>query len=278
MTTVAVLADPPREGLVLPALVDSTPLSATDAARLYTAALSDVLRAVEASGGELLVNYRPERSLPEEHHADGNSDRDVDGSGDDDRNAESEVRAVARAALSAPDEARYEVQVGETFAGRAGNTATHLLTREDVGSVAIVTGSAAFLGRTEIDSAAMKLRGSEVVLGPDVGGNVYYAGFTDPIDFEGAYSPPAIETLTDRALAADSKVDFLPMLPTLDTPAGLLDTVTLCRARERTGRIVPAHTAACIADLGLTVRERNGDRELVREHEDGSNESVSDRS
>jgi len=257
MTTVAVLANPPREGLVLPALVGSTPLSAADAAQLYTAALSDVLRAVEASGGELLVNYRPEESLPEEHRA--------DGSGDDDRNAESEVREVARAALSAPDEARYEVQVGETFAGRAGNTATHLLTHEEVESVAIITGAAAFLGRTEIDSAAMKLRGSEVVLGPGVGGTVYYAGFTDPIDFEDAYAPPGIETITDRALAADGKVDFLPMLPTLDTPAGLLNTVTLCRARERAGRIVPAHTAACIADLGLVVRERDGGHELVRE-------------
>jgi len=255
MTTVAVLADPPREGLVLPTLVDSTPLSATDAARLYAAALSDVLRAVEASGGELLVNYRPEKSLPEEHRADGSGDAD----------AESEVREVANAALSEPDEARYEVQVGETFAGRAGNTATHLLTREDVESAAIVTPSSAFLGRTEIDSAAMKLRGSEVVLGPGVGGTVYYAGFTDPIDFEGAYAPPAIETLTDRALAADHGVDFLPMLPTLDTPAGLLDTITLCRARERAGRIAPAHTAACLSDLGLVVRERDGDRELVRE-------------
>ena len=257
MTTVAVLADPPREGLVLPALVGSTPLSTADAARLYTAALSDVLGAIEASGGNLLVNYRAEDALPEDHR--------TGETGDEEPDAESEVRAVARAALSDPDEARYEVQVGETFAGRAGNTATHLLTREGVESVAIVTGAAAFLGRTEIDSAAMKLRGSEVVLGPAVGGDVYYAGFTDPIDFAAAYRPPALETLTDRALAADLGVDFLPTFPTLDTPVGLRDAVTLCRARERAGRIVPAHTAACIEDLGLLVRDRDGSRELVRE-------------
>lgn len=255
MTTIAVLADPPREGLVLSALVGPTPLSAAEATRLYTAALSDVLRAVEASGGDLLINYRPEPSIPEEYRTNGSDGGD----------AEDEIRDLARAALAEPDEARYEVQVGETFAGRAGNTATHLLANEDVESVAIVTGSAAFLGRTEIDSAAMKLRGSEAVLGPGVDGDVYYAGFTAPIDFAEAYRPPAIETLVDRALSADHAVDFLPMLPTLDTPAGLRNAVTLCRARERADRIIPAHTAACIKDLGLAVRERDGDRELIRE-------------
>ena len=278
MTTVAVLADPPREGLVFPALVEATPLSTADAARLYTAALSDVLRAAEASGGELLVNYHPEESLPEPHRRSGDTDADDsgrDGGGSTDENmsegengdltAEAEVRTVAHAALSTPEEARYEVQVGETFAGRAGNTATHLLAQEGVESVAIVPGSAAFLDRTGIDSAAMKLRGSEVVLGPGLGGAVYYAGFTEPIDLADAYAPPEVETLTDRALAADLEIDFLPMSPTLDTPAGLLNAVTLCRARERAGRIVPAHTAACIADLGLAVEEHDGDRRLVRE-------------
>lgn len=251
MTTVAVLADPPREGLVLPALVEATPLSAAEATELYAASLSDVLRAVEASGGELLVNYRPEESIPEAYRT-----------GED---AKAEVQAVARAALSAPEEARFEVQVGETFAGRAGNTATHLLEREGVPSVAIVPGTAAFASRTGIDGAAMKLRGSEVVLGPDVGGEVYYAGFTEPIDFAEAYRPPAVGTLTDRALAADLDVDFLPMLPTLDTPDGLASAVALGRARSRAGRIVPERTAACIDELELAVVERDGKRELARE-------------
>jgi hypothetical protein len=251
MTTVAVLADPPREGLVLPGIVETTPLSAADATELYAAALADVLGAVEASGGELLVNYRPEKSIPNEHTG-GES-------------AESQVREVASAALAEPAEARYEVQVGETFAGRAGNTATHLLDQEDVESVAIVPGSAAFLDRTAVDGAAMKLRGSEVVLGPGIDGDLYYAGFKQPIDFAEAYRPPAIETITERARAVDCEVDFLSTEPTLETPSGLANAVTLYRARSRADRIVPAHTAACIEELGLAFEEHDGRRELIRE-------------
>ena len=254
MTTVAVLADPPREGLVLPMIAERTPLSAADAADLYAAALADVLGAIEASGGDLLVNYRPEESIPDEH-----------ATGENTEDAEAEIRAVAEGGLEAPDEARYEVQVGETFAGRAGNTATHLFEEEEVASVAIVPGSAAFLTRTAVDSAAMKLRGSEVVLGPGDGGDLYYAGFKREIDFADAYRPPAVETITGRALVADSEVDFLPMAPTIETPSGLASAVALCRARSRAGRIVPARTAARIEEFGLALEAREGRRELVRE-------------
>ena len=58
MTTHAVLLDPPRPGFVLPDLVAESPLSASEAADLYAAMASDVLRTVERSGGGLLVNYR----------------------------------------------------------------------------------------------------------------------------------------------------------------------------------------------------------------------------
>ncbi len=89
-----------------------------------------------------------------------------------------------------PGNARFEVQVGSTFAGRVGNTVTHLLDREDVATVAAVEPTAALLNRQLIDSAAMKLRSSGVVLGPAAGGRVYYAGFGEPIDFEDSYATP----------------------------------------------------------------------------------------
>lgn len=251
MTTVAVLADPPREGFVLTTLVETTPLSPAEAADLYAASLADVLRAGEASGGDLLVNYRSADTIPDEF--------------DEGKSAEEEIKAVARAALREPQAARYERQVGETVAGRAGNTATHLLEQERVDSVALIAGSATCLTRTEIDGAAMKLRRSEVVLGPSGLGGVYYAGFTEPIDFQGAYATPGVETLTERALDADLGVDFLSVLPTFETPTGLASAVSLLRARGRAGRIVPEHTTACIDDLGLAVAERDGRPELVRE-------------
>lgn len=249
MTTIAVLVDPPREGVVLTRLAAATPISTAEAADLYAAMARDVLRAVAESGGDLLVNYRPDDSL------------DVSG----DRSAEAAVRALAAGALEDPDEARFEVQVGTTFAARAGNTVAHLLEEEDADSVAIVEPTAAFLTRATIDSAAMKLRRDEAVLGPASRGRVYYAGFTDPVDFRDAYAAPAVGTLTDRAREAGHGVSYLPMLPTVETRADLLTAIPLIEARRRAGRSVPGSTAEYIDDLGLAVVAEDGEPTLVRE-------------
>jgi hypothetical protein len=236
MATVAVLADPPVEGLVLPELAAGAPLSETEAVRLYSAMLVDVCRAIQHGGGDLLVNYRDPEQVP----------GDVD--------SERRLREVVADSLDKPEEARYEVQVGETFAGRAGNTVTHLLDRESEDTVAVVEPTAAFLGREEIGTAAMKLRSSEVVLGPTTAGGVYYAGFAAPIDFGDAYAPPAIETLTTRARGADLGVDFLPMLPVVGPGADFGTALAQLRARDRAGHIVPERTASVVDDLGLATR------------------------
>lgn len=250
MTTVAVLADPPRPGLVLSQLVETSPLATEEAADLYAAMLRDVCRAVEGSGGELLVNYRPDSAF-----------EDAEDSGE----AELDSEALLREAVApVTEEARFEVQVGETFAGRAGNTATHLLAEEGVTSVAVVEPTAGFLTRQVVDEAAMKLRRREVVLGPASGGRVYYAGFTDTVDFEGAYAAPALSTLTDRALDAGHDVDFLRTLPVVETGADLADAMVLLRARERAGRPVPPHTADCLSDIDLAVTTEDGTPTLTR--------------
>jgi 2-phospho-L-lactate guanylyltransferase (CobY/MobA/RfbA family) len=249
MTTLAVLCDPPRDGLVLPDLPETSPLSISEATDLYTAMLKDVCSAVEASGGDLLVNYRPDDSLP---------------ATETEETAQAEVRAIVREALSDPDAARFERQVGETFAGRAGNTATHLLEEEGVGSVAIVPPTAPLLSRQHIDTAAMKLRRYSVVLGPSTEGRVYYAGFKATIDYADAYTSPAVETLTDRALDAGHEVDFLAMQPVVETGDDLDDVLSLIRARQRAGRNVPEHTTAFLDESGLMVIEEEGELTLTR--------------
>lgn len=256
MTTVAVLCDPPRDGLVLPDLPETSPLSSAESTDLYAAMLKDVCLAIEASGGELLVNYRPEDALPEHEHDSQTDEADAD--------VEAEIRAIVRGTLDDPDAARFERQVGETFAGRAGNTASHLLEREDVGSVAIVTPSAPFLSRQRIDTAAMKLRRSSVVLGPSTDGRVYYAGFTEPIDYADAYTTPAVETLTNRATDAGHEVDFLPMDPLIESGSDLADALSLLRARQRAGRIVPEHTSAFLDEHGISVVENEHGLKLSR--------------
>lgn len=260
MTVVAVLADPPREG-VLPRVVGGTPLSAADAAALYEATLSDALRAVATSGGDLLVCYRPADLLPD------------GGTGD----PEARVRAVAEEALSDLgtdphfEAARFERQVGSSQAARVGNVVTHLLREEDAESAAVVWPTAPLAGRTEVDGAAMKLRTAETVLGPTTDGGLYYAGFTEPVDFADALVPPAVETLTERAAAAELGTNLLEITPSVATPAGLALTVSLLRARSRGGLAVPSFTAAAVEALGLrTVTGEDG--LAVTTDEDGDGE------
>ncbi|MEF8829358.1 MAG: hypothetical protein V5A49_09995 [Haloarcula sp.] len=246
MTTVTVLADPPVEGFVLQDLAGDF-LDDAEAAGLYEAMLLDVCRAVEVSGAELLVNYRPADQVP------------------DGVEPETAVREPVTEALDSPGNTRFEVQVGTTFAGRVGNTVTHLLDREDVATVAAVEPTAALLSRQLIDSAAMKLRSSDVVLGPAGGGRVYYAGFGEPIDFADSYATPTVETIGERAADAGLDVDFLPSAPVLETRADLKTTVPLLRARNRAGRAVPPRTTALLEELGIRVIDDDGEPTVIRE-------------
>ena len=246
MTTIAVMAAPPQSGAVLPELVDDGTLTESAATELYTAMLADVCEAVDGSGAELLVNYRANEQVP-----------------GDDVDAEAEVRSALDGVVDT-DAVRFERQVGSTHSARVGNTITHLLEREAVKTAAVVQPTAALLGRQHIDSAAMKLRTSEVVLGPSTAGRVSYAGFAEPVDFEDAFSAPAIETLVQRATDAGLSVDFLPTIPVLEDETDLLTVVPQVRAREAAGRIVPSRTAGTLAELGFEVTETDGTTTVSR--------------
>jgi len=252
MTVLAVLASPPREGLVLPRLAETSPLSAAEAAELHEAMLRDTFRAIDASGGTLLVNHPTDEQLPAAHRTD--------------TAPAAELRAVAADTLESLNGVRFEPQVGSTFDARAGNTVTHLLREEGARSVAVLRPNTPLLTRSVVDSAAMKLRTNEAVLGPATRGRCYYAGFREPIDFEGAFAPPEVQTLTDRGRDADGEVAFLKPLPALETGDDLLDVVPYVRARVAAGRLVPTETAELIHDLGLqVVTDDDGDERLVRE-------------
>ncbi|MFB6256574.1 MAG: hypothetical protein ABEH58_07615 [Haloplanus sp.] len=251
MTTIAVLAAPPREGLVATDLAATSPLTEAEAAEWYAAVLKDVLVAVDRSGGDLLVNYRPDGLLPDDH---------VTGTA-----SEAAVRTMAASALDDLNDVRFEPQVGSSLAARAGNTVTHLLREEDVVSAAVVEPTIPFLTRPLVDNAAMKLRRSEVVLGASTRGRVYYAGFTTPIDFTDAFVDPALETLTARGRAADCEVDFLPVQPVIEAGDDLLDTLPLLNARVDAERIVPVHTATVVDELGLRVAYDGAEPRVVRD-------------
>ncbi|WP_049923446.1 hypothetical protein [Halopiger djelfimassiliensis] len=235
--------DPPREGLVLPSLVETTSLSEFEAVTVYEAAVADVLRAVDESGADLLVNYRDDGTLPEPF-ADGEP--------------EAEVRALAAEALGddaehEDDSVRFERQVGSTRSARIGNTVTHLLEREDAGNVGVVEPTVPLVGRSEIDGVAMALRRHDVVLGPSSAGRAYVAGFTDTIDFTDAYATPALSTLADRAAEAGLDIGFAPSMPSVATADGLCSTIAALEAHRHAGRPIAAATAAAVDEVGLAV-------------------------
>ena len=254
MTTVAVTIDPPRDGLVLPALPETSPLTEAEAASLYEAMAADAFHTVAESGGELLVNYRPDDDLPDEYVS-------------ADADAEREVRDLVEAVLDDDllEDVRVEVQVGSSKAARVGNTISHLLGREGVASAAVLEPDAPLVLRKDVDSAAMKLRRSPVVLGPTADGDVYFAGFSAPVDFTGAYDVPAVENLTARALGAGHDVDFMPQKTRVRTGDDLRSLVAELRARRAAGRLVPVHTTAYVEELGLRVEPDDGQPALVRE-------------
>ena len=241
MTVVVLLADPPRPGLRFPELAATSPLTEAEAAELAAAMDRDVMRAVERSGADLLVNYLPEDLLPEAHRTDAAP--------------EAELRALAADALEDVSDVRFEPQVGSTTSARVGNTVTHLLEEEEARSVAVLPGTTPFVTRTGIDSAAMKLRSNEVVLGPGARGSVYYAGFTDTLDFTDAMAPPALNTLAELARGAGHETEFVPTQPTVETGDDLASVVAEIRARVAAGRAVPEFTAALIEEYGLVVDE-----------------------
>lgn len=231
MTTVVVLADPP-------AVDPLSRLQGTLGPRtqsLYEAMLTDVCVAVQEGDGDLLVNHPPAERVP------------------DGIDPEAAISGLLEPELPRPDDARFEVQVGETYAGRVGNAVTHLFDAEGEQSVAVLEPTAPLFRRDHLGSAAMKLRTSEVVLGPSPGGSLTFAGFSEPLDFQDVCDPPALESLTGRARETGLGVDFLPMLPLVEDDRGLGTLVSLVRARQQAGRIIPERTASCIEEWELSV-------------------------
>jgi glycosyltransferase A (GT-A) superfamily protein (DUF2064 family) len=231
MTTMVVLAERPAET----ALAAFPGLSDEEARRLYCASLADVCETILHGKADLLVNY------PDPEWFDGGVD------------PEAELQAVLDAELDEPDAVRYEVQVGETKAARVGNALTHLLDAEDETTAAVVDPYTPLLAREHIGTLAMKLRTSDVVVGPAQAGRLSVAGFTTPIDFDDIYATPAVETVTNRAREQGLAVEFLPVLPRLDTSEGLATTLSLVRARLAAERLVPPRTAAFIENMDQTV-------------------------
>lgn len=215
-------------------------LADADVTALYEAAVTDVVRTVEHSGGKLLVNYRDGASLPAVDRTD---------------EPAAACRELVADAVADIDAVRFERQVGSTVSARIGNTVTHLLEEEEAGTVGILDPLAPLVRRSDVDGAAMTARRREVVLGSDGGGGVYLSVFADTIDFENAYEPPALSTLAERARAADNSIGFSQIVPRIATTAGLAATVATIDARRVAETPVPEATATVIEELDIETAD-----------------------
>lgn len=246
MTTASVLVSPTAESDVVDRLA-AGPLDRDGAERLYEAMIADVCLAIEGSGADLVVAV----------------EADADEEADE---ATASVRSRLDGVLADPDavdvESRELRSAPEQFASEV------LRLHEDgVTTAAVVEPTAPFLARRNVDSAAMKLRSSEVVLGPAPDGRVYFAAFSEPMDLRDALDPTPLEGLAHLA-SDDRGVDFLPMLPLLEADGDLPTALSHLRARVAAGRDVPKHTAETVGDLDLALRNEDGDLTVVTEEAD----------
>jgi hypothetical protein len=239
MTTVSVIVEEPDRSSLVDRLAGSV-LDRRDAVQLYEAMTADVCRAIERSGADgVLAVLGDEENVPN-----GLATRMADVLEEPDA-----VEVVSREATD-----HSEALAGEVLR----------LHEEGVTSAAVVEPSTPFLARKDVDSASMKLRSSEVVLGPAPGGRVHFAGFAEPIDLGDRFSPPAIERLAELTEEGYG-VDFLAMLPLLESERDLPTVIAHLRARVAAGRFVPQETAVTVADLELAVRDDGGELRVVRE-------------
>lgn len=232
MTVHVLFTAPPRAGAALPELVGTGQIDADGARTLAEAMLKDTADAVGASAGDLLVNHPPGSPDAESRAAPG-----------------AELRQLLADAVADPDSVRVEPQVGDSPPARIENACRHLLGEDDVASVALLDGRAPTLDRTVLDGAGMKLRRSDVVVGPAPNGQVAYVGLSEAFDLEGLDWPFALEPFVERAAAEGLAVDFLALQPRVGDRHGLETVAALIAARRRVARRVPEHTASALQSL-----------------------------
>jgi 2-phospho-L-lactate guanylyltransferase (CobY/MobA/RfbA family) len=231
MTTVVVLADPEA---TLPGLEGV--LDPETRRRLARASLTDVCQILQHGEADVLVNY-PDRE-----------------------GAESALRELLAEELPDPEAVRYEVQAGSDRSARLDNALGHLLESEAEPTVGFAAPTAPFLRREHVGTLAMKLRTSDVVLGPAPAGGVTLAGLAAPVPLEDALGANELLELTRAGRSAGLEVDFLAMTPRVETPEGLASAVALASARREAERGVPLRTAALFEELELTVGDGTVER------------------
>lgn len=239
MTTVAVLVEDSSKRTLLSDLVERNVLSRGETGDLFEAMVRDVIGTVDRSGGEVVVAARTD---------------DVDLGGTD-PHGETDESLRHRFGEAVEGELEVEVSGESDRASWIEAVLRSLLDRPGVETAAVVPASVPMLERTHVDGAAMRLRRSSMVLGPDHRGGTFYVGTDGSAAFGGGLDPSVEVSLVREARRRGSEVDFLPVVPTVRGGRDLRWLVGHVEALRAAGRRVPARTAAWIDGVGATMTD-----------------------
>lgn len=230
MTSLAVELPPLETPRVISSLSAETSLSETEARELLLSVTKDVVRAVDESGGDLVV-IGTSATTP--------ATKEV---GWDD--PERGTRVLLEQAL--PDGAEPPVVWRDGSGSPAGLEAILAAAGETApaASTAVVRTISPLLQRRHIDAAAMRLRTHDVVLGPSTGCRWYLAGISKGFSFDPAGAEAQLTALAVGAAEANGELALLPCLPGIMTASELASVVSILEVSRLTEHAIAPHTRA----------------------------------
>lgn len=111
-------------------------------------------------------------------------------------------------------------------------------------SVALLDGRTSMIERTQLDSAAMRLRRDAVAIGPTPTGAWYYLGTSLPSDAWPATIASQIDSLAETFEQPDRAVGVLPLLPRIRSEESVEGMRAVLSARQSSNATVAPYTSA----------------------------------
>lgn len=193
---------------------------------LFHAACADAASAVEESGGELYLAITTQEPPTGQRDARAFADELADTVLDEDATI-----------LDVP---------GEDGVPDTTQTLASVRADSDAASVAVLDPRVPLIGRQHLDTAAMRLRRNDVVIGPTPTGGCYFVGTSLAADALPRVWDTDIDATTRALAETDNALGFIAILPRLahaDTISGI---TALVNAFNRSDQSVAPFTRACL--------------------------------
>lgn len=117
------------------------------------------------------------------------------------------------------------------------------------GAVTLLLPRSPLIRRTHLDSAAMRLRRHDTVIGPTARGGVCHLSVSESATDQLGGRVDDLEAVVDAAVADDASVDLLAPWPAMDSEEGLAGTLALLAAFQTIEREIAPYTRAALAGI-----------------------------